>query len=151
MEKGILKYFNTVYKKYNNLYKLKVNTCLRLAKLKKQPFQIFDEMVDDLNLVTTPELAQELIDKLFNVEYLQLRGIKVMAFSALISNLIKDESTKENILAKSKFNNEANSILFKFSKKLMLLQSKLEKSAEDITEAFFAEDAILREVALLHN
>ncbi len=151
MEKGILKYFNTVYKKYNSFYKFKVNTCLRLAKLKKEPYQIFDDMVDDLHLVSTPELAQDIIDKLFNVEYHQLRNLKVIAFSALISNLIKDESTKENILAKSKFNNEANSILFKFSKKLMLLQSKLEKTAEDITEAFFAEDAILREVALLHN
>ena len=60
MEKGILKYFNTVYKKYNNLYKLKVNTCLRLAKLKKQPFQIFDEMVD--------LLINYLMSTIFNLE-----------------------------------------------------------------------------------
>lgn len=151
MEKGILKYFNTVYKKYNNLYKLKINTCLRLAKLKKQPFQIFDEMVDDLNLVSSPEIAKSILNNLNDVEYLQLKELKVMAFSALTTSLIKEDWAKENILEFSKHNSEINSIFFKLAKKFASLQTKIDKTADDITEAFFASESIMREIAILHN
>lgn len=146
MEKGILKHFNTVYKTFTKAYKLKVDTYLKLAKMKKTPQEIFKDLVNDLSLFATKEKAYEILKSLDGIKFKDLREAKVMAFSSILLTLGKNDFEKENILKYSKIREDDISILFKLAKKFVNVYAKEEKTTDDLTNIFLTEEDIFRKI-----